>query len=654
MATKLLFFIFITLSFQQISLAQTYNESFREHLRLPHVTEVNSSTYVNHLLSRTTLRSEFDPYLYKRALGTASDIKQKYENLLASVNLPTVGCNTPEAYRYVRGLRTAARFLECMDYASTCEVAPSDSKQLLLAESAQCADKLNEFEAAYTLFSRATDNSMSQQKYIGVTTYRFAIFALNTQYTSEAISILMRNPNWGAGDANVMMSLIQYHEDGITNGYTTEFLDQKTLEFKKVDSEMASEMAMGWLNHLIWGQYDYLGAVKYLEQEFSLMNDPDRVFRLVELAFYGQDQINFQLTKYVLEAYYKYVNIYSRLPVEDNIYTVTEQYNQVCKTNLLQGAPFQKMQDLKVRWKSGEPIEIIINEAEQLDVAYPNKSDLLTLLGNLYETTQKDSQALNLYWKAHQLCNYNHRAHWGLGNVIKNARVKRYNDYQLNVQRMEKELSEAHFDTSVNSYIMNIKGVNADQLRGIKHSIRIWAAYLNSLVTAKTSLYIKQVYEYESEIPGYESDKDLRAEAPDNRLLDELRGRGGNPVITDLGETLRTIHGDYNLAAHEMAHSWHLDYAKVVRPEVAKCITKLYLGALQRNLFAEPYSKSHENEYFAQGVGYYLVRKDAPARFGITVQWLIDNDPDLYNFIVSIDKSNGFIKKVGCPVSLIN
>lgn len=55
-------------------------------------------------------------------------------------------------------------------------------------------------------------------------------------------------------------------------------------------------------------------------------------------------------------------------------------------------------------------------------------------------------------------------------------------------------------------------------------------------------------------------------------------------------------------------------------------------------------------EYFAQGVTYYLVPADSPARFGATRERLLDIDPMLFEFVDTIARAEVEAEDMLCPL----
>ncbi len=634
---KSLLSILLAFSFQ--ALAQDYRQgSDLERYRQPIVTETKVGTLAT------------DPYIQKMSGKITAELDQKFQTLLSGLNVSASDCSDPTAtLKKVRALRVAGKLEACMSLARTCQARPEG--QLALLEGAACAHHMVKTQEAYELMDMATEAKMSSSPYQDLAVYRFALLARNTQYEKEVPQILSRHTKWNAQEVKEIMAVLTLINNGHVDDMSETLVQQKMNSLAAKNSDWANEMAIAWLTHLVVNKYDRIGGLKYLETAFQNVYEVDRIYKYIFQAFYHTPGENFKFSKDSLEVYYKYSNEFSWYPVEQNVYTVGEVYNKVCGQTLAKGAAAAELKAIKASWLNGEKPEQILPKVEDLDSRVPGKADILTLKASLLGSLDREDEAFEIYWKAHQVCRYYHRGHWGLWGIKKNRFYKGLKDYSEIRQRVSEEVARSVFSPGIEKYVMNWSMLTPSQAEGVKHAIKLWGPFIDGLVAAGTQLYIKYDFEYHSEIPGYETDRDQRAWAPDNRSLDELRGRGGNPVVSDIGETMRSPHGDYNLGAHEIAHSWHLDYLPAVRRnDLQTCITKLYTAAGKRGKYADSYAASHENEYFAQSVGYYLIPIGAPARYGLTVEWMMKNDSDMFEFIKRIESSGGDISKVRCPI----
>lgn len=593
-----------------------------------------------------------DPYYIKMSTKLAADLDQKYQSLLAVSGSADTTCQvSSETLKAVRAMRLRGELDRCMNVARNCRDKVGGEAQLVLLEGAACGHQVLKFREAHELFDLATDSAHASSPYQDLAAYRFALFARNTQYEGEVPGILARYSKWNSQDLKEILAILVLINNGHVEGFTEAQVQQKIDSLSAKNSEWANEMTIAWLTHLIVNKDDSVGALHFLEKNFSNVYEVDRMYKYIFMTFYYSEGENFKFAKPSLEVYYKYAGPYSWFPVEQNIYVVSELFSKICPVSLTQGRAADELKSLKTSWLNGAKPEDILRQVQLLDVKAPLKADILTLKGSLLTSLRREDEAMDAYWKAHELCPYYHRGHWGLWGNKKDRLYRAMDDYSMIRQRVTREVSEGIFPASIEKYVMNWAMLTPEQVEGVKHAVRIWGPFMDGLVAANTRLYIKYDFEYHSEIPGYESDRDERAWPPDNRSLDELRGRGGNPVVSDIGETMRSPHGDYNLAAHEIAHSWHLDYLPSVgRTDLQNCITKLYKGCAQRGNFPDSYAASHENEYFAQSIGYYLIPVGAPARYGLTVEWMMKYDMDMYEFIQRIRASGGDISKVKCPL----
>lgn len=638
---RLLLFIMLAIS------VKAYAQDYRQAFDLDRPVPAGLSTRPYFLPSKG-----YDPLIEKMSQQLAQQMEQKYQELLGGLLLQPESCKAPEInLKKVRALRVSGDFSGCAALAKTCASETDRFSQLSLLEGATCSAQVFRTKEAYDLFDLATSPRFVSSDFQDIAVYRFALFARNTQYDHQVADILARHKAWTESELANIKAVIQMLNIGHAEGFSDQQIQQKIMALIGKHSEWANELVIGWFAHLVLNRYDSLAGLKFLDTTFQNVYEVDRIYKYIFRAIFSTHGRNYKLVKPSLDVYYKYATPYSWLPVEQNLYVQSEQYNQVCKTTLSQGSVARSLKQIKKSWLAGAQPQNILSEVSALEAAHPGKADILTLKASVLNTLGQDMQAFDHYWKAHQVCPHYHRGHWGISGVKREWFYRSLDDYNQIREKVKKEVAEMFIPASLSKYVMNWSMLTSHQADGIKHAIKIWMPYMDGLVAAGTNLYIKNDFEFHNEIPGYASDYDQRVPAPDNRVADEIRGRGGNPVVTDLGETLRTPHGDYNLAAHEIAHSWHLDFLPHAgRRDLKSCITRLYEAAGQRDKYADPYAASHENEYFAQAISYYLIPKGSPARFGLNAEWIENNDPDMFRFIKNIENANGDIKKVSCPI----
>jgi hypothetical protein len=176
---------------------------------------------------------------------------------------------------------------------------------------------------------------------------------------------------------------------------------------------------------------------------------------------------------------------------------------------------------------------------------------------------------------------------------------------------------------------------------------------ITSLYDNQFRTYIKYAFDLLSDSPGMSEIAEQRIGGKnypnDNRLWDDVRGVGGETVVADLAEVFQTVQGDYNLLGHEMTHQFQALLEKV-DPAGLSCVEKLYEKDKLNKNFPDGYSAYNKEEHFAQGVTYWLIPSDAPARFGLNHSWLEQNDPEQLSFINSINSSGGDLSKITCPL----
>jgi hypothetical protein len=594
----------------------------------------------------------FDPFIEKMSKQLATQLEEKYKVILADLSLPVKDCSlSDQTLRKVRAFQNSADLDACVKLAETCAQATDEAAQLVLLTGASCAYQKVDIKKSKEIFEVATAPVFENSKYQDIAVYKYALFAGNTQYDQQVPEILARYKKWNAQEVKDIRAVMDMVNNGHVDGYTDADILQKVQSLILKNADWANELTMAWASHLAVNRYDRVGALHFLENTFQNIFEVDKAYKYVFISLYHTPGENYKLSEPSLEVYYKHSGPYSWYPIEQNTHLVTDIFTNVCPKTLTHDQLTKDLEALKKVWLEGGDHAQVLQDVEALNKANPDKADIVTFYASVLSSMGQENLAFENYWKAHQLCNYYHRATWGLSSIKKDRLYRSFDDYAGIRARVKATVAQGIYPASISNYVMNWSMLNDAQKEGVKYAIRIWAPYSDGLVAAHTNLYIKSDFQYHSEIPGYEFDRDDRVWPPDNRSADEIRGRGGNPVVADLGELMRTPHGDYNLAAHEMAHSFHLNYLPFVqRGDLEQCITALYQDSQKRGVFADPYAASHENEYFAQSVGYYLIPDDAPRRFGLTGAWVKKYDPNMYEFVKRIDEAKGDISKVHCPI----
>lgn len=562
-----------------------------------------------------------------------------------------ISCSSPKLASYALALKTQGEYAKCTKLVTDCgNQAVIDL--VALTYGASCADRTNQIELAYNLLERATAESLPLTPERKWATLRFALLMINTEFPDRVPGLLSRIPEWrgemGNRIENVLHALNLSRKGQIPEADLKSTIDSLSLASPLIESDLA----VGWMLYLVYGKYAMADAIQYISDRLGRLIEPDRVFRTTFVAFYHQPAPNYLKANKILSAVYPHAFPQMQFPIEENIYNRTDLYRSACASGLSSGKAQRELRLLSARFQDGAPAEQLLREMGAWPESVRGLADVLTFEGALLSSLAQEDSALGLFWKAHLVCPYYHRSHAGMSHIIKSKRVRAYRDYEQIHRRVELEKSKLENPKKIAEFIVNYKSLSPDEALGAMYSIRYWLPFVDALVQTGLRLYMKSFYQYHGEIRGFEEFLDLRVPTPDNRLYDELRGTGGDQVVSDLGETLRTPFGDYNLGAHELAHGWHINFLKGRgRTDLSQCISKLYEAAKERDLFADPYAGSNVYEYFAQGVTYYQIPADAPARYGINQLWIIKNDPELFRFLEIIDRSHGDLNSVSCPTS---
>ena len=602
----------------------------------------------------------FDPALETLAGRLSSPMVDQFTTELAALATAEPACTDSVAMTaLLRARRASGDYRGCVDLAHLCEAqlaAGTPGLDQILFAAGECAGngQLGNYSEAYRLYDAATSPAYATSEGFKGRVYLFARFALYTQYSEQAAAILKRNPEWTDASIPLVLATLDLLRNGTTALAPIADAETKIKEWiASGDSVQKQALTVAWARHLIVNLYRYAEGARFLADAQLTIPSVDQWAYLAYRAHFHQVAPNFMLSSKIYEAYRTFTHPYSDFPLEDNGFTYTEITQNKCASSVLTGDALTQFTILRTAWLAGTLTTAdALSQALALSAAQPAHADLLSFIGGLYESTGQDPLAESYYWQSHQACAYWDRSHWGLHGVHLRTADRAYDDYAATVASVDRELSRVSFPAAISHYVTNWSSLTPEAQKRFEYATRFWAPYISFMDQAGSQVYVKQAFQLLSEAPGLAGIRDTRIQMPsyenDNRLWDDVRGLGGQTVVVDWGEMMEAPFGAYNLAGHEIGHQFHA----ALPNGPASCITALYQGARTRKTFPDPYAGSNEREYFAQGVAYFMRPADGPKRFGLNVQWLIDNDPNLYAFLQNIQAAAGNVNAITCPVSI--
>lgn len=557
---------------------------------------------------------------------------------------PPQDCADPDAVAYLLGLRSRGDAATCLAYALACtDEAARDPKTVgaLALYGAGCAAVERQVDQATALYDLATTpDAIGGCPDARGRAFAYATFAVDDAPDLDVGAILDRADGWDPARAEEVIRLLA---SGATPG------DPASLEAWIDEAATGSDPLLGLQAVLAWiGELDAVlgdrdGALREIGGNLEPLAGSGRARAMVPTAFlnlYSRSGGDLGPAGEMYAGYIPFAPRHGWLPNEYNVHTYTELYDDVCADALLAGEALGRYQDLRSGWIAGEIAtpDALAEVRAQLD-AEGERSDLLGLLGAMLEAGGDTGGAADAYWRAHQLCPYYNRAHWALRQLDLTRRLHNRSPLPTPPLPAKDALAD---------YVVNYDSLSDDERAGLRHGLAIWLPYLEDLIGAGNSFYAKRPFELLSEAPGNADLRDQRvAYEGDYRLWDDVRGVGGNPVVSDISEVALTRYGAYNLAVHEVAHQLHFSAPAAI----GACIQALYDGAAERDLFVNFYAAQNPEEYFAEGVTYFSVPVDAPGSFGTNRQWLLDNDPDLESLIAAFEGQTP-LAEVTCPVEV--
>jgi hypothetical protein len=568
--------------------------------------------------------------------------------------LRTASCDRNASADYALSLTIKGDYKACTDYALRCiRRRPSrDTNMLpaLIIQGARCAALDYDYAQAYSIFhkglkSGSLKNPDNQAYYL-----EFAMLARYSLYPQWTEQILALNPHWDAGQKKLALGFVELA------GNTAPSLVSKEQVFQFVDSQLETatgyyeQYLKSWRITLYSSDYQIEKAYQYLNSDAATLENPLDWYNTAFTVIYKVNSDDFKTANRFYGALLPFAHSRSPFPKETNVYNYSEMRNSVCKNTMLQGERLNELNQHLTKWKNGsESLNQILTWMRSAPQENFTKSDFLATYGGLLTISGNAQLAEIYYWRAHQYCPWNNRAHWGQVLLQRQKKYRAFPEFKANEALVDETLKKISFPADTAKYFSNWKSLPLKSQNRVKFAARIWAPYLPALLASGSQSYIKPPFELLHLSPGMGVLKDQRITYPfDHRLWDDVRGAGGLSVAADHDEVFQTVQGDYNLLGHEMAHQFHA-FLAMHAPTLNSCIQKLYDEAKKRNVFPDGYAKSNVKEYFAQGVTYYLVPATAPARYGINASWLPKHDPKLYEFIKSIEQAQGDHRKISCP-----
>lgn len=638
-----LFVLFST--FSQISLAQLV---FIQDESIPvHLTQIE----------KTQRRLEFGTPRANVITDTYLPLHMR-ESLNRFADIEIKQCDSEESYAFALSLSIKGNFPACIEYVDRClKAAPKSIKLPVIIQGARCAAFEYNYQKAFDLLTIGTQADDFNGERASALVLEFAVLARNTSFSEQTERIIALNPKWSASERTLALGLVQM----MSAGLPSEVSKKQVFEF--VDREIAAsnEFYKRYLKSLritlYSNDFQTQKAYEFLVQDAaSLMNPLDWWQNGFSILYEMANGIDFSQAKNLYLSFLPFAHPRSVLPKESNVHTYTEIYNDVCNSNMLQAEELNDFKKQLNLWKSGKlPLNALVNYFRAKPATWFEKSDFLSTYASLLAMNGEFGEAEKYYWQAHLRCPYNNRSHWGLTLLSRRKKYLSFPEYKDNENYLNATIKDISFPPETDRYFSNWSSLPVNSQQRVKFAARIWAPYIKGMFERGNFSYIKLPFEILSAAPGLSELRDARIGPPnmpnylyDNRLWDDVRGAGGKSVAADHDEVFQTVHGDYNLLGHEMAHQFHAFVAKLA-PNLNRCIDRLYAGALKRDVFSDGYAKSTVKEYFAQGITHFLISPKMPARYGLNASWFEKNDPDLYKLMSSIQNSNGDLKKIVCP-----
>ncbi len=589
-------------------------------------------------------------YTEKNVSDLALILNSQFKKALAPLDLQAPACGDDELDSYILALQVAGNFSECARIAATCQGQTKTPRPFMLA--GLCEASRFQYTQADYFFNFASDLSWNKSSDYMEALFHRASYSLLGHHEDKVDGILARIPNSTPEQQKMWKALLKRVGEIDTGDVKRDQIDQ----FLAVQIQTASESFKGLLISLqiriAMRDFRYADSLKLLFTKSSEIKNPLHWYYLAyNTLYHGLDQ-NFAWSRKIYDVYNRYANPWMSFPLESNTYNYSEIYGSVCKNVLVQQSEGAEFNQIKSDLRTG--LVTIPDALKRLDALAPNfnkKADYLTTYAGLVGLQGRQRDAFQIYWEAHKLCPYYNRANWGLAVQKRFAQYASRPDFAQLEAKIARELVGRVVPEAISSYIVNWNSLNSEVQRRVTFGSRIWLPYMESLKENQLYSYIKYAYDLLSDSPQLSDLKNMRIGGKnyphDNRLWDDVRGVGGSMVVADLSEVFNAVQGDYNLLGHEVAHQFQY-LMEMIYPTGLQCIVSQYTKAKAEKNFPDSYSSQNKEEHFAQGVTYYMVPTDSPARFGLNQTWVERNNLKQFNFVQSIDTARGDFSKINC------
>lgn len=586
-------------------------------------------------------------------------IQNKLDLLLKTISKSTAtGCTNPRTDTYLMSLSLKGEYGKCTNYVEKCINQKKEISIRSLVQGAFCAKADSQYQKAYNFFEKGLTLKDFKNERADELIIQFVFFTSSTMFSEQTDLIINNHPSWSDEEKKSIKALVELyqgrHLSSSEEAKTKDFLLNQIEKNYKTNPQNNTFLETLALRHISLlersGQYNE--EMKYLIKYTPIINDPLALWSYgFDLAYKLSPDDKFENAKQLYNIFAPYANPKtSSLPVENNVYTYSELEQTVCSKNMLQGIEYENLMNQISNWRDGKlTLDDFSKNLKNLVKKLPNKSNLLSTYANILMLQNDRKNAQKYFWKSHLACIYNNRSHRGLQSL-------RSNDYYKTLPSFENEnMSINEFSKNLvipketKFYIINWDALPKESQIRTLYGARIWIPFFKDLYKYGR-VYIKQPFELLSNCPFQSHLRDERIEYEyDKRLWDDTRGTGGLTVIADHNEVFNTVHGDFNLLAHELSHQASYFFSENY-PNIFKCIESLYDQAKTKKQFVDNYSSTNYKEYFAQGVVYYLIPESAPIYFGSNRGHLKATDENLYKFVNSINNSNGDLSLIKCPL----
>lgn len=332
-----------------------------------------------------------------------------------------LGCSNPESYnKHLMAAFARNDHKACLAATDRCEKEnPSlfDQSPLSSLWAGDCALGNFDRRRAVRFYDRARDRKNAAIAEFPYLILRSLREIYDRPFSDRAEAILSKGP-WPSEQRALILGLIR--EDTALSQAIEAFVEGE-IKNENLHPLYRAEL-LRLLIEYFSNTFQFRKSLALAGENLDLLGLTSNVFRSAASLYFAlaaDEELPLSLARDLYKEMLPYMGPESWFPKENNSYTYTELYDEVCKDQLL---PEERVPDLLAigdAWHLGtQSAEEALASVIALEIAFPARADVLTLRGAILLSMGAWDEARDAFWKAHQACHFYNKAHWGLAAIF--------------------------------------------------------------------------------------------------------------------------------------------------------------------------------------------------------------------------------------------